>query len=103
MINQFKKNDINILDVFHCPHMPNSNCNCRKPMPGMLLEAKNKHNINMKNSWMIGDKKADIIAANTAGITNTILVRSGHKINKADSNAKYILDSIDQSNKVIIS
>ena len=103
MINQFKKNDINILDVFHCPHMPNSNCNCRKPMPGMLLEAKNKHNINMKNSWMIGDQKADIIAANTAGITNTILVRSGHKINKADSNAKYILDSIDQSNKVIIS
>ena len=103
MIAQFKKNDINILDVFHCPHMPNSNCNCRKPMPGMLLEAKYKYNINMKNSWMIGDQKADIIAANTAGITNTILVRSGHKINKADSNAKYILDSIDQSNKVIIS
>jgi len=102
MIAQFKKNDINILDVFHCPHTPNSNCNCRKPMPGMLLEAKYKHNINMKNSWMIGDKEADIIAANTAGITNTILVRSGHKINKADSNAKYILDSIDQSNKVII-
>ena len=103
MIAQFKKNDINILDVFHCPHSPDSNCNCRKPMPGMLLEAKYKYNINMKNSWMIGDKEADIIAANTAGITNTILVRSGHKINKADSNAKYILDSIDQSNKVIIS
>jgi len=102
MIAQFNKNDINILDVFHCPHSPDSNCNCRKPMPGMLLEAKYKHNINMKNSWMIGDKEADIIAANTAGITNTILVRSGHKINKADSNAKYILDSIDQSNKVII-
>ena len=103
MIAQFKKNDINILDVFHCPHSPDSNCNCRKPMPGMLLEAKYKHNINMKNSWMIGDKEVDIIAANTAGITNTILVRSGHIINKADSNAKYILDSIDQSNKVIIS
>jgi D-glycero-D-manno-heptose 1,7-bisphosphate phosphatase len=103
MIAQFKKNDINILDVFHCPHSPDSNCNCRKPMPGMLLEAKYKYNINMKYSWMIGDKEADIIAANTAGINNTILVRSGHKINKADSIAKYILDSIDQSNKVIIS
>jgi len=102
MIAQFKKNDINILDVFHCPHTPDLNCNCRKPMPGMLLEAKYKYNINMKKSWMIGDKEADIIAANTAGVTNTILVRSGHKINQADSNAKYILDSIDQSNKVII-
>ena len=102
MINQFKKNDINILDVFHCPHTPISNCNCRKPMPGMLLEAKYKYNINMKNSWMIGDKEADIIAANNAGITNTILVRSGLKVNKADSNAEYIIDSIEQSNKVII-
>ena len=102
MIAQFKKNDINILDVFHCPHLPDSNCNCRKPMPGMLLEAKYKHNINMNNSWMIGDKEADIIAANNAGITNTILVRSGHNINKADSNAEYIIDSIEQSNEVII-
>ena len=71
-------------------------------MPGMLLEAKYKHNINMNNSWMIGDQEADIIAANNAGITNTILVRSGHKINKADSNAEYIIDSIEQSNEVII-
>ena len=102
MIAQFKKNDINIFDVFHCPHSPDSNCNCRKPMPGMLLEAKYKHNINMNNSWMIGDKEADIIAANNAGITNTILVRSGLKVNKADSNAEYIIDSIEQSNKVII-
>ena len=103
MIAQFKKNDINILDVFHCPHLPDSNCNCRKPMPGMLLEAKYKYNINMKNSWMIGDKKADIIAANTAGITNTILVRSGHKIDGLNSKAKYIISSIKQASKIITS
>jgi len=102
MISEFKKNDINILDVFHCPHLPESNCNCRKPKSGMLLEAKYKHNIDMNNSWLIGDTEVDIIAANSAGITNTILVKSGHKINEADSNAKFILDSIYQSNKVII-
>ena len=102
MISEFKKNDINILDVFHCPHLPESNCNCRKPKSGMLLEAKYKHNIDMNNSWLIGDTEVDIIAANSAGITNTILVKSGHKINEADSNAKYILDSIYHSNKVII-
>jgi D-glycero-D-manno-heptose 1,7-bisphosphate phosphatase len=102
MLIQFKKNDINILDVFHCPHLPNSNCNCRKPKPGMLLEAKYKYDIDMQKSWLIGDKEIDIIAANRADITNTILVKSGHKINEANSNAKHILDSIYQSNKVII-
>ena len=103
MVSQFKKNNINILDIFHCPHSPNSNCNCRKPKPGMLLEAKNMHNIDMQNSWLIGDKETDITAANCSGISNTILVKSGHKINEADSKAKYILESIHQSSQVIIS
>ena len=102
MIAEFQKNDIIILDIFHCPHLPNSNCNCRKPKPGMLLDAKYKHNIDMQNSWLIGDKEIDIIAANSAGISNTILVRSGHKINESTSNAKYFIDSIYQSKQVII-
>ena len=102
MIAEFQKNDIIILDIFHCPHLPNSNCNCRKPKPGMLLDAKCKHNIDMQNSWLIGDKEIDIIAANSSGITNTILVKSGHKINEVDSNAKYFLDSIQQSKQVIL-
>tara|TARA_B100000787_G_C16117465_1_gene261064 strand:+ start:300 stop:464 length:165 start_codon:yes stop_codon:yes gene_type:complete len=52
----------------------------------------------MKNSWMIGDKEEDIMAAN---IMNTILVRSGHKVNETYSNAKYFLDSIQYSKKII--
>jgi D-glycero-D-manno-heptose 1,7-bisphosphate phosphatase len=102
MINKFNKNTIKILDIFHCPHDPNSNCNCRKPKPGMLLKAKKLYNIDMNNSWLIGDKEIDIIAANSAGIINTILVKSGHKINELNSNAKYILESIHQSSQVII-
>jgi len=102
MITQFKKNDIDILDVFHCPHGPKSNCTCRKPKPGMLIKAQIKYNIDMENSWMIGDHEVDIIAANNAGICNTVLVRSGHLINESESNARYILDSIDQSRELII-
>ena len=102
MVDEFKKNDIKILDIFHCPHSPDSNCKCRKPKPGMLLAAKDKYNIDMQNSWLIGDKEDDIIAANNSDITNTILVKSGHTINEIDSNAKYILESINETNQVII-
>ena len=101
MLNQFSKHNINILEVFHCPHGPESKCNCRKPKPGMFLQAKNKHNINMKTSWMIGDKEIDIEAANLSGIENTILVKSIHNININNTNAKFILDSIREATQII--
>ena len=101
MLNQFKYKNINILDIFHCPHGPDSNCDCRKPKPGMFLKAKAKHNTDMEKSWMIGDKETDTIAANSAGIDNTILVRSGHRIDESNSNAKIILDSIQQVKQII--
>ena len=101
MLGQFDKNGISILDIFYCPHGPESKCSCRKPKPGMFFDAKNKYNISMQNSWMIGDSESDIQAANTAGILNTILVRSGHLIDESNSKSTYIIDSIKQSREVI--
>ncbi len=101
LLKQFKDQEIDILDVFFCPHGPESNCDCRKPKPGMFIQANDKHSIDMDNSWMIGDKEADITAANTAGIQNTILVKSGHVIDEVNSKAEFILDSIEQVKTVI--
>ena len=101
MLEQFQYKNVNILDVFHCPHGPDSTCDCRKPKPGMLIEAKITYNIDMEKSWMIGDKERDIRAANDAGIINTILVRGGHKIDEYNSDAKFIIDSLQQSIKLI--
>jgi D-glycero-D-manno-heptose 1,7-bisphosphate phosphatase len=67
----------------------------------MLLSAKTKHNIDMENSWMIGDRENDIQAANNAGIINTILVRSGHEIDEINSNSKFTLDSIKDIHQAI--
>ena len=101
MLSQFEINRVKILDIFHCPHNPKEKCECRKPKPGMFLKALKKHNIDMENSWMIGDKEVDITAANSAGIINTILVRSGHMINESKSNSMYIVDSIKESSTII--
>ena len=102
MLKQFEKNNVSILDVCFCPHAPEDHCDCRKPKPGMLLAAQKKHHINMELSWMIGDKEADIQAANAASINNTILVKSGHDIDESDSKATFILDSIQQSQSIIV-
>ena len=101
MLAQFSAQGVDVLDVFFCPHGPEDGCTCRKPKPGMLLDAKEKHDIDMSLSWMIGDKEADVTAANAAGINNTVLVKSGHDIDEENSNAKYVLDSIKQTQTVI--
>ena len=97
MIEEFNNNDIKILDAFHCPHGPDSNCNCRKPLPGMFLESQRKYNIDMGVSWMIGDKETDIMGARAAGIKQSILVKSSQFDNKINSSASHIIDSISDS------
>ena len=102
MLNEFSLKSISILDTFYCPHKPNSSCDCRKPKPGMFFTAQKKYGIDMNHSWMIGDKETDIESANLAGINNTVLVRSGHKIDEMNSNSKFIIDSIEQSQDIIL-
>ena len=101
MLDQFCQKNIAVLDTFYCPHGPDSKCYCRKPKPGMLIDAKHKHNISMDESWMIGDKETDINAAKIAGIRNTILVRSGHINDELNSKASHIANSIKESKEII--
>ena len=68
----------------------------------MFLEMAKIHNIDYSRSWMVGDKETDIQAANAAGIFNTVLVRSGHKIDEFKSKSTHIIDSIKESKNVII-
>ncbi|MBA2840769.1 D-glycero-D-manno-heptose 1,7-bisphosphate phosphatase [Methanococcus maripaludis] len=53
-------------DIFYCPHL-NGTCNCRKPENKMLLDAKEKWNIDFNKSWMIGDSESDIICGKSVG------------------------------------
>ena len=75
MIETFQKQGIAITDVYHCPHHPDISgaCRCRKPEPGMLLEAAAKHNIDLGNSLLVGDSERDITAAHRAGVEETYL------------------------------
>ncbi|MEZ8949835.1 D-glycero-beta-D-manno-heptose 1,7-bisphosphate 7-phosphatase [Vibrio sp. 10N.247.311.18] len=83
MIEEFEKNDVKIDDVFYCPHHPEKgsgkylrDCQCRKPNPGMILDAAAKHKLNLKLSVLVGDKVSDILAAEKAGLDETYLINS---------------------------
>jgi D-glycero-D-manno-heptose 1,7-bisphosphate phosphatase len=63
--------------VFICPHAPEDLCDCRKPKPGLLLEAANSLSLDRSRSVMIGDALSDLLAGRSAGIPHNFLVRTG--------------------------
>ena len=64
-------------DILVCTHSDADKCDCRKPLPGMLLEAARKHNIDLAASFMVGDRWRDIEAGYNAGC-KTILIDYGY-------------------------
>lgn len=70
MIGQFKDHGITISHVYYCPHHPDftGECDCRKPNPGMILQAAKEFNIDLSQSVLIGDKESDCQAGIAAGI-----------------------------------
>lgn len=65
-------------DFLFCPHGPTDGCACRKPEPGMLLDAAAEHGIDLAASWMIGDILNDVEAGRRAGC-RTILIDNGNE------------------------
>ena len=72
--------------IYFCPHHPDPTkgfppyvgpCECRKPAPGMLLQAAREHDIDLAKSWMIGDRQSDLQAGWNAGC-RSILVKTGY-------------------------
>lgn len=74
-----------IAGFYYCPHHPDGtvleyaiDCKCRKPAPGLILRAAKEHNIDLGNSWFIGDILNDVEAGHRAGC-QTILIDNGNE------------------------
>lgn len=97
MRERFREEGVTIAAVYHCPHHPDlgddseRHCACRKPAPGMLLQACRELDIDPATSLMLGDKKSDMQAAAAAGIGRKILLRSGQAIS---SSAEALADDV---------
>jgi D-glycero-D-manno-heptose 1,7-bisphosphate phosphatase len=84
---------INILSVYICKHHWNENCHCRKPKPGMLLEAMQKFAIDSASTLYIGDELKDSIAASSAGIDYVVITK--------EVSGKFIFDNLAQAIPII--
>lgn len=89
------ENTITLDDIFYCPHHPDFTgpCNCRKPNPGMILKARDKYNIDLRESFMVGDTLNDI-ETGLGAECQTVLVLTGYGEKERDKIDEVIPDFI---------
>lgn len=82
--------------IYYCPHDPlTTECDCRKPNPGMILSAQKALNIDLSQSYMVGDRVSDLLSGKNAGVKRTVLVKTGDAITEEVlEQADWVLDSL---------
>jgi D-glycero-D-manno-heptose 1,7-bisphosphate phosphatase len=84
MSERFAEAGAPLAGVYYCPHHPNGKvarfareCDCRKPAPGMIVQAVLEHGIDVSRSFLVGDKPLDMEAAERAGLSAKYLIEAG--------------------------
>jgi D-glycero-D-manno-heptose 1,7-bisphosphate phosphatase len=101
LVEKLRLQGIFIEEYFYCPHQTSDNCECKKPKPKMIFDAAKKYEINLDESYMVGDMDLDILTGQNAG-TKTILVLTGcGKEFKNIAKPTYILKNLNEIIKIL--
>jgi len=93
-LHEYLQKELGIDTFYYCPHHPDESCPCRKPEPLMPLMARLKHKINVKASYMIGDKELDVRLAWKIGATGILLSDTPPEDTCASYVAKDLTDAV---------
>ena len=77
-INDHLARTLGLTDLLTCYHDQGDGCSCRKPRPGLLAQASQRHKVNLASSWMVGDRWSDVEAGRAAGC-RTIWIDRGYQ------------------------
>jgi len=99
-INTYLANSLPIDEVRTCYHDDKDVCQCRKPLPGLLLDAAVDHQIDLRKSFMVGDRWRDIEAGASAGC-KTFFINYGYKEKQPDK-PNYVVSSLNEASEIII-
>lgn len=99
-------------DLYYCPHHPETGfegevpelkieCECRKPNPGMLLQAASDYNIDLSRSYIIGDRVQDCLAGKNANVSASILIASNTDTIDADAYDYTFSDTLEAVKSIV--
>ena len=87
--------------TYFCPDVPGQHSSCRKPAPGMIVEATREHQIDLARSFLIGDKEIDAECGRNVGM-RTIRVRTGFDRETAGSMADWVAEDLPAAVEIIL-
>jgi len=87
--------------TYYCPDAPGQQSHCRKPAPGMVVQATQDHQIDLSRSFLIGDKEIDVECAHNAGV-RAIRVRTGIQRDVTASKADWVADDLSAAVQIIL-
>ena len=91
VFTEYQKFGVSFHDVLICPHHPDEGCKCRKPSPYLLLEAAKKYNLDLCQSYFIGDAPSDLDCAVQSGC-RPVLLLTGRGISTVEQIEKYQIE-----------
>jgi len=92
MVAEFGKDGVVFSEAFYCLHRPDERCACRKPSPKAVRDIARKYDIDLAQSFFIGDKETDVLTGKNAG-TKTVLVSSERGTTPCDYAAADLFDA----------
>ncbi|HEX4696855.1 MAG TPA: HAD family hydrolase [Candidatus Udaeobacter sp.] len=87
--------------TYFCPHLPDDRCDCRKPESGMILQAAEEHRVDLRRSFLIGDKESDAECGRNAGV-RTIRVRTGLARETSNTVADWVAEDLPEAVEIIL-
>lgn len=110
LLGKLAQDNVRFLATYHCPHHKDGEiadysylCDCRKPLPGMLLKAANEHPIDLVNSYIVGDRPSDLDAGTNAGLAGKVLIETGKPITQQGKDkANYLAGNFQAATEWIL-
>jgi histidinol-phosphate phosphatase family protein len=100
IIKKLEEKGIFIDDYSYCPHQTSDKCDCKKPKIKLGLEMASKHNINLKDSFVVGDMDSDINFGKNLGV-KTVLVKTGRGKDFINYGADYIIENLNKIGEIV--
>ena len=110
VVQKLKSKGARVDDVYLCPHHEEGilkkyaiRCTCRKPLPGMIWQARDRYQIDLNQSYMIGDKESDLAVARNAGCRGILVLTGygGQEVHKITEKPFYIAKNLDDAAQMI--
>lgn len=101
VVAKLGKKGIKIDDYLYCPHQTSDNCECKKPKPFLVFRAAEKYNLDLNQSYIIGDMDLDILTGKNSNMKSILVLTGRGKEFKDIVQADYVINNLNEISKIL--